>query len=380
MTIDPGLAPDHAPEPTGGSEPARRRRPSDDKRQSPVLVVLAVLALAVAAVIAFAATRDDGPPPEVRATAETDLAALAEQLEDAGMLDDAAAFVAYAERQGGMYVAPGEYELPSGLSDAEALAELRDQSTTHDPWVTYVEGFTLEQIAQKVSVLRPQITAEAFLAAANSVAIPAEFQKPPDAPSNEGLLFPTTYRVSNTDTAEQVVAMMVGQMQAAAREADLFARAGAAADLGLTPYEVLTVASLIEREAGIDADRPMIARVIYNRIARDMELQIDASLYYGAEPDTPWDQLRARDTPYNLYKYKGLPPTPIAAPSAASIAAALAPADNPPADHERCTGLPPEDCVWLFYVLADRDGRHEFTVTYDQHLAEIDKAIAAGVL
>lgn len=380
MTVDPGLEPDLAPDSAGTTAPPARRRRRDVHRGR-ALGVLAVLALAAAAVIAFAATRgDDGPPPEVRATSDTDLADLAGQLEQAGMLADAAAFVAFAEREGGVYVAPGVYELTPGLTDAAALASLRDQSTAHDPWVTYVEGFTLQQMADKVSVLRPQITAEAFLAAAAAATIPAEFAKPASAPSNEGLLFPSTYQVSNTDTAEHVVAMALGQMQAAAADTDLFARAGAAAGLGLTPYEILTVASLIEREAGIDADRPLIARVIYNRLARDMELQIDASLYYGAEPDTPWEQLRARDTPYNLYRHKGLPPTPIAAPSAASIEAALAPADNPTPDHARCAGLPAEDCVWLFYVLADENGRHEFTVTYEQHLAEIDKSIAAGVL
>jgi UPF0755 protein len=380
MTVDPGLAPDLAAPDSAGSPapPGRVRR--GGARRAPALGVLAALALAAAGVIAFAATRDDGPPPEVRATVDTDLATLADQLEQAGMLADADAFVAYAESRGGVYVAPGIYELEPGLTDAAALAALRDQSTAHDPWVTFNEGFTLQQMADKLSVLRPHITADEFLDAAAGATVPAEFGKPVEAPSNEGLLFPSTYRVSNTDTADHVVTMALGQMQAAADETQLVTRAGAAADLGLTPYEVLIVASLIEREAGIEADRAMIARVIYNRMARDTELQIDASLYYGAGPDTEWEQLRDRDTPYNLYLYKGLPPTPIGAPSRASIEAALAPADNPPADHELCAGLVPEDCVWMFYVLASDDGAHAFTVTYEQHLAEIEKSRAAGVL
>jgi UPF0755 protein len=370
MTADPGLAP--APVRAAEPEPRPPRRLG--------LVIIAALALGAVALIAFAATREDAPPPIVRATATTDLGALAEQLEEADQLDGAAEFVAYAEARGGMYVAPGIYELEPGLTHAEALASLRDQSTVHDPWVTYNDGFTLEQMADKLTVLRPQISAAAFLRAAADATIPAEFGKPAAAPSNEGLLFPSTYRVSNTDTADHVVAMALGQMQMAADETQLVVRAGDAAGLGLTPYEVLIVASLIEREAGIDADRPLIARVIYNRLARDTELQIDASLYYGAAPDTPWSTLRERDTPYNLYLYKGLPPTPIGAASGASIEAALAPADNPPADHELCTGLPAEDCAWMFYVLATDDGAHSFTVTYEQHLAEIEKSRAAGVL
>ncbi|HWL43909.1 MAG TPA: endolytic transglycosylase MltG [Ilumatobacter sp.] len=373
MTVDPGLAHDSTPTPDTPEPPAQPHRRL-------VLVALVVLGLATAAVVGFAVTRGDDPPPVVTAAGATDLAALAAELEAAGMLDDAAAFVTFAEARGGMYVAPGVYELARGLTHAEALAALRDQSTEHDPWVTFVEGFTLQQMADKLSVLRPHITTEAFLAAAEAVAVPAEFGQPAAAPTNEGLLFPSTYRVSNTDTAEYVVAMAFGQMQAVATETDLAERAAAAAGLGLTPYEVLIVASLIEREAGIDADRPMIARVIYNRLARDMELQIDAALYYGAEPGTSFPDLRRRDTPYNVYMYKGLPPTPIAAPSLASIEAALAPADNPPPDHELCADLAPEDCVWTFYVLADDQGGHVFTMTYEQHLAEIDKAIAAGVL
>lgn len=372
MTLDPGLAPAPSSPPDAAAPAGRRARPAI------ALAVLAVLVGVAAAVLVLA--RDDGPPPVVTATDGTDLATLAADLEDAGMLADATAFVTFAEQQGGMYVAPGVYELVDGLTDAEALASLRDQSTAHDPWVTFFEGFTLQQMADKISVLRPQITAQAFLAAAAAVNVPSEFAKPADAPSNEGLLFPSTYRVSNTDTAEHVVAMAFGQMQATAAATGLLDEAPLVAGLGLTPYEVLTVASLIEREAGIDEDRPMIARVIYNRLARDMELQIDASLYYGAEPGTPFPELRARDTPYNLYLYDGLPPTPIAAPSEASIAAALAPADNPPPDDPLCADLAPDDCVWTFYVLSDDEGGHTFTVTYDQHLAEIDKAIAAGIL
>jgi UPF0755 protein len=99
--------------------------------------------------------------------------------------------------------------------------------------------------------------------------------------------------------------------------------------VGLSPYEVLIVASMIEREAKVAEDRAKIARVIYNRLRRDMELQIDATVRYQQPTDLPFTELVAIDTPYNSYLYKGLPPTPIANPGRASIAAAMNPAPNP---------------------------------------------------
>jgi UPF0755 protein len=137
---------------------------------------------------------------------------------------------------------------------------------------------------------------------------------------------------------------------------------------------------MIEREAKTDADRPMIARVILNRIALGMPLQIDATLYYNQDQNLPFDQLKSIDSPYNTYLYPGLPPTPIANPGRASIEAAVNPANNPPEGGAECKNLPKEQCVWLYYVLADEDGNHAFAVTLAEHEANVEKARADGLL
>ncbi len=153
------------------------------------------------------------------------------------------------------------------------------------------------------------------------------------------------------------------------------------AAVGLSPYQVITIASMIEREAKTEKDRALISRVIYNRLAMGMKLEIDATLLYGQDPDSPFDELKSNDTPYNTYLYEGLPPTPIASPGRASLAAALAPAPNPPSGDPLCRALPAgTPCAYLYYVLADLDGNHAFAVTLEQHEANVRRAIEEGVL
>jgi UPF0755 protein len=148
----------------------------------------------------------------------------------------------------------------------------------------------------------------------------------------------------------------------------------------LTQYEVLIVASMIEKEAKFAADRPLIARVIYNRLALGMPLQVDATLRYGQDPSTPFSALKELDTPYNSYLHTGLPPTPITNPSRASIAAAMNPAANPDGD-EKKTECPKQDtCLWLYYVVADKDGHHVFATNEADHERNVDAARRAGLL
>ena len=158
---------------------------------------------------------------------------------------------------------------------------------------------------------------------------------------------------------------MVAQLDSTLAELDMQGRAQA---LGLSPYQVLTVASLVEEEAGTDEDRPRVARVIYNRLAEEMPLQIDAtSCYVKNEPGgcSLTEADLASDSPYNTRNRQGLPPTPIASPGRASIEAALNPADGD----------------WLYYVLdaeAD-DGSHFFTADYDEFVEAKDRCEAAGL-
>jgi UPF0755 protein len=135
-----------------------------------------------------------------------------------------------------------------------------------------------------------------------------------------------------------------------------------AEDLGVTPYEIVIIASMIEEEAALDEERAVIAGVIYNRLDEGMVLGIDATLLY--DDPTPDGQLSASDleydSPYNTRIHGGLPPTPIASPGLPSLRAALSPADVP----------------YLYYVLCGADGAHRFSVDYDTFLA--DKAECLG--
>ncbi len=312
--------------------------------------------------------------------ASDDLDALSERLEADGLIVDASVFRWYVERQGGLEITPGFYQLPANDHMGNVLSRLRTPPDQTYRRVTFPEGFTLEQMAERLEEEMPRLSAEAFLAAANSLAVPARLRDA-SQPSLEGLLFPDTYQISNADNEAQVVERMIAIMERVADQEELEARA---ATLSRTPYEILVIASMIEKEAKLDEDRPKIARVIYNRLLIGMNLQIDATLYYENDPNgpIPFPVLRQRPGPYNSYLTPGLPPTPIANPGRASIRAALNPAPNPPPGDPICQALadPTVDCLYLFYVLANEEGGHAFAATAEQHQQNVNAAAAAGLL
>ena len=183
-----------------------------------------------------------------------------------------------------------------------------------------------------------------------------------DQPSNEGILFPETYRIEAEADEEAVLRKLVGPARAMMTELNV---ASAQERFNLTPYEVLIVASLIEEETKVDAERAQVARVIYNRLSQGIPLGIDATSRYEAElagrdrEDIDFES----DSPYNTRKVAGLPPTPIASPGRASIEAALNPADGP----------------WIYYVLEDAEGNHFFTDSNSEFLAAKDRCRDAGL-
>lgn len=183
----------------------------------------------------------------------------------------------------------------------------------------------------------------------------------PPGTGAEGFLFPNTYQVVKKGIdAKTMIRTMLDQFRTQAEGLDLIA---GAKELGLSPYELVTVASMIEREAQVDSDRALIAGVIYNRLAVGQSLGIDATLLY--RDPTPDGSLStadlATDNPYNTRINAGLPPTPIASPGRASLEAAL---------H-------PKRSDYLYYVLCppDGDGVHRFAVTYDEHLANVRECL-----
>ena len=210
--------------------------------------------------------------------------------------------------------------------------------------ITIPEGLTLEQIAARVGRL-PGRSAETFKQVATSGKVRSQLQ-PPAATNLEGLLYPDTYYVTDADDETDILTRMVARFDQVAGE---LGYAGTPQAVGRSPYETVIVASMVEREAKVPEDRAKIARVIYNRLQRDMLLQVDATLIYGlgGGKERLLNTDLASDSPYNTYRRKGLPPTPIASAGRAALQAALAPEPGP----------------WLYYVLADQDGRQAVAVT-----------------
>lgn len=305
------------------------------------------------------------------------MSSVASRLDADGIIANATLFRWYASTKGNITLVPGYYALKPGDNAGNIIEALSTPPAQTFVSVTFPEGMTIAQMGERLSSKLTFMSQADFVAAATDGSIVSDLL-PKGVTSLEGLLFPDTYQVSGDGSEARVVSTMAGMMQRVARQVDL--KSGAKIR-GFSQYEILIIASLIEREAKVPEDRAKIAQVIYNRLAEKMKLEIDASVKYGLDPAMTWTEMKATDHPYNTYIYPGLPPTPIANPGRASIQAALAPSGPPPKTDEACVGLPAgEKCRYLYYVLADKTGRHVFATTYEQHLANIEKSRAAGVL
>ena len=347
-----------------------------------LFAVIATLILVVGAIGSWAVfqlnpTGGDGATVNFTVQDGDTISAVADRLETAGVISHPSLFRWYVSAKGGLDLTPGYFTLKKNESAGRIIAALSKPPAQTFISVTFPEGFTVVQMAARLAEKMVFMTAEDFIAAATGPNVKSELL-PKGITTLEGVLFPDTYQVSGDDNEERVVGRMADMMLRVAKQKKL---SESVRLVGLTPYQTLIVASLIEREAKIPEDRAKIARVIYNRLAKKMKLEIDASVKYNANPALSWTELKSIDTLYNTYIHAGLPPTPIANPGRASIEAALAPASNPSATDEACVGLPSgTKCEYLYYVLADATGRHVFATTYDQHLQNIEKARIAGVL
>ncbi|MBV8161115.1 MAG: endolytic transglycosylase MltG [Acidimicrobiia bacterium] len=255
----------------------------------------------------------------------------------------------------------GDFRFRHNESMGQVLSVLEGASQPTEHRLTIPEGSSLRQIADKVGAI-PGLSAERFMAIAQSGTVHSQFQ-PPGSTSLEGLLFPDTYFVEPGDDEAKLLNKMVAAFDQVASSVGV---QDAAAKAGVTPYEAITVASLVETEAKVDEDRGMIARTIYNRLAKNMKLGIDATVEYALGVHKP--SLTAADldidSPYNTRKYAGLPPTPIAAPGEKSLLAALNPTPGP----------------WLYYVLIDPSGKHAFATTPAEFDQLVRQARAKGLV
>jgi UPF0755 protein len=201
--------------------------------------------------------------------------------------------------------------------------------------IVFPEGFSARQMADRVTAVRriairrrnvtPRLTGTAYTAAVRSARPPSRFARYLRRRSIEGFLFPALYQFTPETTATTLVANQIDAFVDRWRTVDL----RPAQRRGRTPYDVLTVASMVERETVAPEERRLVAAVVYNRLERDMVLGIDATLRYGLgiPGNRPITRAHlASDSPYNTRRFKGLPPTPIGNPGLASIRAAARPA------------------------------------------------------
>jgi UPF0755 protein len=252
----------------------------------------------------------------------------------------------------------GQYTLNPQMTPMEIAADLLD-ATPEDVTVSILAGWRIEEIARNVAGSGLAIDAESFNTLAYNptpdlfTGLPLE-----SAPSLEGLLFPGTYTIPREADLNTVMQTILAAFAANvdAGVVDGFTRQG------LTVYQGVVLASIVEKEAVLDEEKPMIASVFYNRLADGMRLETDPTVQYALgyqdEPQTWWKSpLSGEDlgiaSPYNTYLNYGLPPTAIANPDLASLLAVAFPAETP---------------YYYFRAACDGSGRHNFAITFEEHL------------
>jgi UPF0755 protein len=347
LTDPPVADPEQAP-----PEPLRRRA-----RLTPLgklVILLLALLVPFGAFAGYVTSVSKGSPGGAEVTVVirpgSSASKIASQLEDAGVIRAAWLFRLYSKVKGTEgNLKPGEYVFRKNMSYGQVVTILEKGPKILITRVTIPEGKTVREVAQIMQRVAG-IPASEFLAEATGGAHGTPFV-PKGSKNLEGVLFPKTYDLKEGTTAGQVVDIMLRQFEKETATLNVEARAKA---LGITPYEAVIIASMIEREAKVPQDRAKIARVIYNRLARGMRLQIDATVQYGIYLETgsykqPFLQSDySFRSPYNTYLIDRLPPGPIAGPGLASLKAALNPADG----------------EWLYYVLINDRGEHAFANTY----------------
>jgi UPF0755 protein len=346
--------------------PTRTERKSDRQRRRRGAVVLLVLLLAFMAVAvavggfytwATGASGAQKPvvfviPPGATGSEVADL------LAEKGVVRSALGFRVAAWAEGSsMQFDAGTYDLTTNMDAGAVLAVLEEGPLVERGiQATFPEGYRLEQMADRAEdQLGVDHRKFAELATGGHFALPPYLPEATD--TVEGFLFPSTYEFDKGVTEEDVIQRMIDQFAEEARALP-WEEAERPSTLGLTPYQMVIVASLIEREARFQEDRPKIAAVIYNRLEQGMRLEIDATVQYGLGNWGPiLRQDRELDHPYNTYRIDGLPPGPICSPGLPSLEAAQNPAN---AD-------------FLYYVVIDAEGHHAFTASYEEFLQLVDQ-------
>ena len=327
---------------------AGRKRKNRKKKKSHLAafaLVAFLLTLGVAGTAAWVVLTPFGPATEtfVEVAPGSSTARIGQQLEASGVVRSRYAFEAVRLWKHGTLRA-GEYRFDHPVPAAEVYARIvRGDVFTRT--VTIPEGSNLFDVAGRLEQAGFG-TRQGFLDAADQqTSLVADLD--PGAKSLEGYLFPDTYHLARKATPEQICATMVRRFRAVAQQ------------LGLKEnvHNVVTIASLVERESALDNERPLVASVFDNRLAKGMALMTDPAVIYGLELEGRWrgtiyaSDLK-RDTAYNTYLHKGLPPGPIANPGARSLRAAMNPAET--------------DYLYFVAAGANPRGHSLFSATLDQ--------------
>lgn len=280
------------------------------------------------------------------------LTVVGERLTDKGVVASTSAFVAAAD---GETVEPGFYQLREKMSAESALGYLIDGEHRIEEQVAIPEGLTVDEIV-KSAAKQTKLSAKQLQDAASD---PSALGLPRYAGGKlEGYLFPATYVVPPGTDATELLTMMVDRFKQAADDVDL---EQAAAELDMTPDELVTVASLVQAEAQRSADFGKVARVVDNRIDKRLPLQFDSTVHYATDTVGQvytTDLQRAVDSPYNTYLVTGLPPGPIESPGDEALAAAADPTEGD----------------WLYFVTVNlATGRTEFAKGLAEHNRNVAK-------
>lgn len=300
--------------------------------------------------------------PEVYVRVETGSGArkIGRDLVEQGVLRSADVFALWTRLLGAQgRLQAGEYKVRPGMTPPVIVWQMK-KGRVASAGITIPEGFNLTQIAETLANAR-LVDKDEFLTLARHATslLAGDTRFAPPTASLEGYLFPDTYRIAPGTPVAEILHIMLNRTA----EKVLPLVENTPMPAGFDLHKLLTLASIVEKEAQIADERPLIASVFLNRLRRGMPLQSDPTVKYVLSP-APLRLSRtdiAIDSPYNTYRFKGLPPGPIASPGMASVQAVLHPANTD-----------------YLYFVARGDGSHMFSKTYQEHLAN-RKLIAAGL-
>ncbi len=317
------------------------------------------IALAVVGMMAMDFLANGAGPSEETVAFEVPAGAsfrsIAQRLQSEGLVSSAWKLRWYARLTGlGSQMRRGEYALKASFSPREILSIIASGKSIAYP-LTIPEGFNKYDIAAEYEAKRFGRAAD-FLAAARDPELIRQLLGVERIASLEGYLYPETYMLTKFTTARELVSQMVKNFLAA------YAEVSMGVSPALDRHQLVTLASVVEKETGAPHERPLIASVFYNRLKKGMRLQSDPTILYGiAEATGQMKENITRDdilrpTPYNTYTVKALPIGPIANPGRESLMAVLKPATS----------------EYLYFV-SHNDGTHAFTKTYEEHTAAVRK-------